>query len=258
MTGYLTQLAARSLQYGATVRPRAATIFEPAGLEGHAAAAWLEQAGDAVQDWDPGPAGGPRPRSGTAVEGGAVPGPRQGPSRAGPAAAAGRPPAASQEDRGAGTAAPASRPAKGRAPVVAPRTVAAGRRARTGGGDVGSPGGDQPPEAGVHTPAPATPQAPRSLPGDAPATAGQFVAPAPDLPAEPAGVPSQQGRPQPAAGSLRGPGSSPTVAVPPAPGQPGTEPGLPLPVAARTRHARRAAPASTGDPSPSPPTVHVT
>jgi hypothetical protein len=251
MTGYLTRLAARSLPGGAAVRPRVATVFEPAGLADAAGSEEAEEH-DADQARESRPAGPGRARSGAAVEAGSAPIPRQGPPLGSPAAAgaAVSPPTASQEARGSATAPPAARTTKGRASPVAARASATG--GRTGEAD------DQPPEAANRRVEPAPAKTPGPLREGAPSAADGRVAPAPGPPAESVGGPLPWSRPSLEADALDVPGSPPGSAASPAPDRPAADPGLPSLVAAPTRRARRAASTASGDPSPPQPTVHVT
>jgi hypothetical protein len=132
MKGYLARLAARSVASDATVRPLAATIFAPAGLEGHAATAWLEQAmeDDGEQAWESPALAGRDTVSGDATAPGSALTSHQGslpgdPSAVGPELG---PPAAFAEPDDGGITGPTRHPKNAHAAEIAPGAAAAVRR----------------------------------------------------------------------------------------------------------------------------------
>ncbi len=273
MTGYLAQLAARSLSLGDTVRPRVAAIFEPQGPVAETAAAWPQsvEERDADRAWHPPPPSGPPPPgTGRADARPAPPAPRQGTPVDG----------LPVEDRFAGqrTLLPAPHetetyePLRPTGPVAGPpapvvpsttagapghRTRAAQPGRRDTRDDSASPD-NQPLRADSRNRV-SPPSRRLVAAGENPAQppAGELVAPALEAPAALDSIafrPRERG-----AGSIPVPGIPPAPAVSLTPGLPSAVADhLPAPVTVRTRRSHPAALTSTGDLSQPPPTVHVT
>jgi hypothetical protein len=274
MNGYLARLAARSVASDVPVRPLAATIFAPAGLEGHAATARLEQAadGDAEQAAEdpPGVTGGLTVPGDSVVEGSAPSALPRGllPGESSAADPELSPPAAFVERHRRGTQAPTPNLENGHeGGVIARAPAGVDRRPVVVGGEpADSPhAADRHPGHSRHTPLPMSPPATLQLPeanasmaaGPSAATAvGEPPASAPDLPARPAGIPSGRHTPSLEASALAA--AAPSPAALPVSGRAGDDPGLPVPVAAHTRRARRGVSSPTGDTSRTVPTVQVT
>jgi hypothetical protein len=319
MNSYLALLAARSVASDATVRPLAATIFAPAGLEGHAATVWLEQAmeDDTEQAWEAPALAGRHTVSGDAAAQGSAPALHRGslpddPSAVGPELS---PPAAFAEPHERGIPAPTRHPGNAHAAEITSGAAAAVRRGSlvVGGESSDSPeAADRQPGHSSPTPLPKSPPATAQLlkanastaadsaaataaaeptasaadlpggPADPPsrrrtprpeanavaadtgapsaaaATVGALPAFAPDLPASSTEMPSRRRSSSLEASALAAAAGGPSAGAFPVSGRAGVGPGLPVPVAAQTRRARRGALSSTGDTSPSVPTVHVT
>lgn len=279
MTGYLTQLAARSLSPGDTVRPRVAAIFEPAApadtypqpagappqqadtLPQPGEGLGADQVRPSAPAGDPSPAGtgrlGARPQRSAARRD--VPAVRQPASdlAAEPVARVIAPPEteAPQPPR------PAALPAASAAPTQADR--AAGRRAQAA-----QPGRLSTRRASTPSPAGLSRAGSRtrvSLPAQPPVPADENLA---QLPGGDRAAPVRAARaaadsiaihpPERGTGSGLVPGTASGPGVSPAPGPPGTGTTHPLaPGTSRTRKARRTESGSASDPS-QPTTVQVT
>jgi len=268
VTGYLTQLAARSLSLGDTVRPRVAAIFEPEGP----ADAYPQPAEDLGVDqvWlspPPSPPGGPSP-AGTGRLGArpqrSVPRrdvPAGSPPASDPAAepaarAAGPPETEASEPPG-----PAAPPTASAAPAQADRAVIrrmqAAQPGRPGTRRASTPSQARPSHAGSRTRV--------TLPGQPPVLAdansaeppdGDRAAPAREAPALADSIairPRERG-----AGSVPVPGAAPGPAVSADPDPPDADAGHLLgPLTARTRKSRRTESSPADHPS-QPTTVQVT
>jgi hypothetical protein len=272
MTGYLARLAARSLTVDDTVRPRAATIFEPGVLEG-AAAAWLEQIEEVGADhtWEV-PSASPRhSRSGEV----AAPAPQRsapiGDQPAESPALARATAALERREPAAPTLASGSANGHEAAVADAPRRVWA-----VGGEQAdGPPAGDPQTQPTHSMPMLLSPPALPPLPDPAgrakatnqviaaqpeypaiPATLEHPPPPDPDLPSRPAGVASQ--RHPPNLSAIAAPAGTPRSAGVAISGHSRDDLEPTVPAANPTRRARREASGSTGDPSLSTPTVQVT
>jgi hypothetical protein len=268
VTGYLTQLAARSLSLGDIVRPRVAAIFEPAGP----ADAYPQPAEDLGVDqvWlspPPPPPGSPSP-AGTGRLGARPQ--RSAPRRDVPA---GSPPASDlaaepavrapgpQETEASQPLRPAAPPAASTAPAQADRAI--GRR--TQAAQPGRPGTRRASTASQARPSRAGSRTRGIPPGQLPVPAeanpaeppdGDRAAPAREAPALADSIairPRERG-----AGSVPVPGAAPGPAVSADPGPPDADTGhLLAPVTARTQKPRRTESSPADHPS-QPTTVQVT
>ena len=278
MTGYLTQLAARSLSLGDTVRPRIAAIFDPTGAAdaypqagdawSHPTAGWPQLAGDpgADQVFLSPPPGGQAPMGTSRLE----TRPERPASRR--EVPADRPPAldlaaepptqlpalgeaeTSQPPRSAARAATAATPSQAGS-AAGPRTQAAPlRRYGTRGGSTATQ--DRPSHAGSRTrvPLPGQPPVPA---GENPAQppAGDRAAPAREAPAMADSIAFRQG--ERGADSVPVPGAAHGPAVSAAQGPPGAG-HFPTPVTIRTRRPYRTESNSADDPFQPTATVQVT
>jgi len=275
VTGYLTQLAARSLSLGDTVRPRVAAIFEPADPADaypQSTDALPQPAEDlgADQVWPsppPPPSGGPSP-AGTSRLGTRPQRPasrRDVPAGSRPAKGLAAEPAARviapQETEASQPLRPTAPAAASAAPAQADRAI--GRRTqaaqpgRPGTRRASTPSQARPSRAGSRTRV--TPPGQPPVPADAyPAEPpdGDRAAPAREAPALADSIairPRERG-----AGSVPVPGAAPGPAVSADPGPPDADTGhLLAPVTARPRKPRRTESSPADHPS-QPTTVQVT
>jgi len=251
VTGYLTQLAARSLSLGDNVRPRVAAIFEPAGP----AEEYPQPAEDLGVDqlWlspsPPPPPPPPPPGGPTASDLAAEPAARAPVMQETEASELHRPAAPPAPPAAPGAQAQAGRVVRRRTQAAQPghpgtrgaSTASHARSSRAGSRTRVTPPG-QPP-------VPADANLGGSSDGDRAAAAREAPALADSIAIRPR---------ERSAGSLPVPETAPGPAVSAAAGPPDAHTGhLPSPVTARTRKARQTESGPAGDPSP-PTTVQVT
>jgi hypothetical protein len=265
MTGYLTQLAARSLSLGDTVRPRVAAIFEPVVP----AAEWPPSAGEPDADQtrpSPAPSGQPLPGTGRLEARAERPVSRR-------SAPAGDPPGGRTAEQPGRLPAPRETETSEPPPPTAPRAASAapshagravGRRthaaqpSRRGTRETGAPPPDRPLRAGSGTRV--SPPGQQAIPAGehlAQPPVGDLVAPAREAPAvaDGAAFHSQER----GAGSIAVPGAAQGPAVSAAQGRPDDDTDhLPAAVAVWTRRSHRTELTTASDPSQPTETVQVT